>query len=145
MSTNPPSDSPLHTDNEGTEPVSSSEATVPSEEPEKNGEELTPEQLLPPEAQGEANGGPLGCCLGTMIGILLSLVIPLLSRIFAAPLGDLLHGALAPTVRILMVLVAIIAMIICGYFGWKIGKKAYREYEPPVVKARPQRTRSKRK
>src|SRR5579884_3011004 len=31
------------------------------------------EPQLPPEAQGEVNGGPLGCCLGVTVGLLLSL------------------------------------------------------------------------
>ena len=33
--------------------------------------EATPEvqQELPPEAQGDVNGGPLGCCLGVVIGM----------------------------------------------------------------------------
>ena len=38
---------------------------------ETPGEEQPPseESALPPEAQGETNGGPLGCCLGTIAGI----------------------------------------------------------------------------
>src|SRR4051812_14890085 len=38
----------------------------------------TAENTLPPEAQGEANGGPLGCCLGIMVGLLLSLSLAIL-------------------------------------------------------------------
>src|SRR5260370_35410146 len=33
---------------------------------------------LPPEAQGELHGGPLGCCLGVTIGLLLSTLLGLL-------------------------------------------------------------------
>ena len=91
------------------------------------------EAQLPPEAQGETNGGPLGCCLGTMIGLLLSVGIALLSRFYADPLAHLLGGALSIVTRILMVLVAIVAVFICGYIGWRIGKHVYREYNAPVI------------
>ncbi len=91
---------------------------------------------LPPEAQGEANGGPLGCCLGIIVGLLLSLSIAVLSRFYADPLAHLFSSWLSLIVRIVMILIAIIAIIVCGYFGWKIGKKAYREYDPPAVKNR---------
>ena len=91
------------------------------------------EAQLPPEAQGEVNGGPLGCCLGTTMGLLLSISIALLSRFYADPLAHLLGGGLSIVTRILMVLVAIVAVIICSYFGWRIGKGVYREYDAPVV------------
>jgi MFS family permease len=91
------------------------------------------EAQLPPEAQGEVNGGPLGCCLGTTIGLLLSISIALLSRFYADPLAHLLGGALSIVTRILMVLVAIVGMFICGYFGWRIGKSVYREYASPII------------
>lgn len=103
-----------------------------------------PMQDLPPEAQGEANGGPLGCCLGTTIGLLLSVSIALLSRFYADPLFKALSTSLSLIVRIVMVLVAILAMIICGYLGWRIGKIIYREYEPPVVKRQPRRRKKTR-
>ncbi len=38
-------------------------------------EEISGEAQLPPEAQGETNGGPLGCCLGVTVGLLLSLTV----------------------------------------------------------------------
>ena len=94
---------------------------------------------LPPEAQGEANGGPLGCCLGVMIGLVLSTSVALISRFYADPLAHLLTSGLSTIVRITMVIVAIIAVIICGYFGWKVGRKVYREYDPPVIKERQRR------
>lgn len=84
-------------------------------------------QLLP-EAQGETNGGPLGCCLGTTIGLLLCVSIALLSRFYSVPLAQLLGGALSVVTRIIMALVAIVAVYICGYFGWRIGKNVFREY-----------------
>ncbi len=92
-------------------------------------EEARPAAQLPPEAQGEVNGGPLGCCLGVTIGLLLSLFVAVLSRLYADPLAQVLHGALSVTVRIVMIFLAIAGAIIFGYFGWKIGKRVYREYE----------------
>lgn len=84
---------------------------------------------LPPEAQGEANGGPLGCCLGVTVGLVLSLTIAILSRLYADPLAQVFHGNLSISVRIVMVMFAIVGAVLCGYIGWKIGKRVYREYE----------------
>jgi uncharacterized protein YacL len=84
---------------------------------------------LPPEAQGEVNGGPLGCCLGVTVGLLLSLSIAIVSRFYADPLAQLLHGGLSIAVRIVMILVALVAAILFGVLGWKLGKRFYREYE----------------
>ena len=95
-----------------------------------------PEAALPPEAQGETNGGPLGCCLGVIVGLVLSLVIAIASQVYVGPLVHLLQGNLSTVVRIVMALVAVAGVIIFGYFGWKIGRRLYREYEPPVVKDR---------
>ncbi|GCF09073.1 hypothetical protein KDI_26370 [Dictyobacter arantiisoli] len=89
---------------------------------------------LPPEAQGEANGGPLGCCLGTMVGLLLSLSVAVLGRFYASPLASVFQSNLSTIIRIFMVIIAMIAVIVCGYFGWKIGKRLYREYDDPRVK-----------
>jgi hypothetical protein len=111
----------------------SSESSLPEEKEEAQ---------LPPEAQGEMNGGPLGCCLGTTIGLLLSISIALLSRFYADPLAHLLGGGLSIVTRVLMVLVAIVAVAICSYFGWRIGKGLYREYDPPVVPERGKRKSS---
>ncbi len=109
-------------------------------EPEATAEEqstlLSPEAALPPEALGETNGGPLGCCLGVVVGLVLSLVIVIVSQLFGDPLAQLLKGSFSIVVRIIMALFAITGVIIFGYFGWKIGRKLYREYEPPVVKDR---------
>jgi hypothetical protein len=91
-----------------------------------------PMTTLPPEAQGETNGGPLGCCLGVVIGLLLSVSIALLSRFYADPLYKALNSNLSLVVRSLMVLVALLAMIVFGYLGWRIGKAIFREYEQPL-------------
>lgn len=96
----------------------------------------SPAAKLPPEAQGEVNGGPLGCCLGVMVGLTLSLVVVVASRFLADPLAQVLHGSLSVVIRIVMIIFAIAGAIIFGYFGWKIGKRFYREYEPPVIKDR---------
>jgi hypothetical protein len=105
----------------------------------------SPEAKLPPEAQGEVNGGPLGCCLGVTIGLLLSLTVAILSRFYADPLAQVLHGGLSVIVRIVMFILAIAGAVLFGYFGWKIGKRLYREYEPPVIKDRTRRRKSKPK
>ena len=101
----------------------------------QSGEEATAEDQasdkiqLPPEAQGETNGGPLGCCLGVTVGLLLSLTIAILSRLYADPLAQMFQGNLSISVRIVMTIFAIVGAVICGYIGWKIGKRVYREYE----------------
>jgi hypothetical protein len=101
----------------------------------QSGEEATAEEQdsdkiqLPPEAQGETNGGPLGCCLGVTVGLLLSLTIAILSRLYADPLAQMFQGNLSISVRIVMTIFAIVGAVICGYIGWKIGKRVYREYE----------------
>ena len=84
---------------------------------------------LPPEAQGETNGGPLGCCLGVTVGLLLSLTVAIFSRLYSDPLASVFHGNLAISVRIVMFIFAMGGAVLFGYFGWKIGKHAYREYE----------------
>ena len=84
---------------------------------------------LPPEAQGETNGGPLGCCLGVTVGLVISLSVAILSRLYADPLAQVFHGSLSISVRIVMTMFAIVAAVLCGYIGWKIGKRVYREYE----------------
>jgi uncharacterized membrane protein YuzA (DUF378 family) len=57
--------------------------------------------------------------------------VALISRFYADPLAHVLGGALSLITRIIMALVGLIAVIICGKFGWRIGKKLYREYDPP--------------
>ncbi len=89
----------------------------------------SPEAQLPPEAQGEVNGGPLGCCLGVTIGLLLSLIVVVLSRFYADPLAQVFHSSLSMTVRIVMSILAIAGAVLFGYVGWKIGKRLYREYD----------------
>ena len=93
------------------------------------GQELLSGDQLPPEAQGEVNGGPLGCCLGVTIGLLLSLIVAILSRFYADPLAQVFHSNLSITVRIVMSFLAIAGAVLFGYVGWKIGKRVYREYE----------------
>ena len=88
------------------------------------------EAQLPPEAQGEANGGPLGCCLGVTVALLLSLSFAIISHIYSVQLADLLHGWLSFTVKAVMIVFAIAASIALGYAGWQIGRRAFREYDP---------------
>ena len=96
---------------------------------EQPSSEATPAAQLPREAQGEVNGGPLGCCLGVTIGLVLSLTVAILSRLYADPLAQIFHGNLSITVRIVMSILAIAGAVFFGFIGWKIGKRLYREYE----------------
>ena len=109
--------------------------TAPEATEQQAASQAPTEPTLPPEAQGETNGGPLGCCLGVMVGLLLSLSLAILSRLYADPLGVIVqnnYGLLGLIVRILMAVLACAFAIICGYFGWRLGKRFYREYEVPV-------------
>jgi hypothetical protein len=124
-------------------------STTPHEDKPKTGEEKPsqPEETLPPEAQGEVNGGPLGCCLGVTIGLLLSLSLIILSYVFADPLRGLFQGndtLLGLLVRMLMGLLAFTLAIFFGVLGWRLGKRFFREYEPPTVKERTRRARAKK-
>ncbi len=92
----------------------------------------SPESLLLPEAQGEVNGGPLGCCLGTIAGLFLSVLLIVSASILLSN-GGYLSLTTAP--------VTLLGAILGGYFGWKIGKKLYREYDPPVLKERRPKSR----
>ena len=118
------------------EPDSSSDIPVSEEAPEQDADALLShaaddesasltEETLPPEARGEANGGPLGCCLGVTVGLFLSLSIALFARFY----GDSLSTSLLANIRLIMAVTAIVAALICGYIGWRIGSRVYREYE----------------
>ena len=114
----------LESTDEGQEVLSGDQAAAEHPSPA-----ISPEANLPPEAQGEVNGGPLGCCLGVTIGLLLSLIVAVLSRFYADPLAQVFHSSLSLTVRIVMSILAIAGAVLFGYVGWKIGKRLYREYE----------------
>jgi len=90
---------------------------------------------LPPEAQGEVNGGPLGCCFGISMGLLLSagiasLSIPVINHFFAG------RGLLSLTTQILVIVLAIVGFFLFGYLGWRIGRRVFREYEPSPAQQR---------
>ncbi len=112
-------------------PSSSAESPEPQEA-------QASQEPLPPEAQGEVNGGPLGCCLGVAVGLVISLSVAVIGRIYANGLLPVFHSPLLILIllRIVMVICGIAGAIIFGYLGWKIGKRLYREYEPPVIKPR---------
>lgn len=100
------------------------------------------QNMLPPEAQGEVNGGPLGCCLGTSVGLFLSITVAIFSRLYTDPLTALFqqnYGLMGTLIRILMGILAFVLAIFCGRLGWKLGKRFYREYEAPPVKERKRR------
>ena len=89
----------------------------------------TPEAQLPPEARGDVNGGPLGCCFGVSMGLLIcagiaSLSIPVISHFFAG------RGLLALLTQILVIVLAVAGFFLLGYLGWRIGRRVFREYEP---------------
>ncbi len=113
------------------------------------GEQPSPEgaaaEKLPPQAQGELHGGPLGCCLGIVVGVLLSALLGILG--FGHNLAFLLSFVL-PFNAITMVQIAtgciiVAGAIIVGFIGWKVGKRFYREYEPPVIKDRRNKSKPK--
>ena len=97
---------------------------------------VSPEAALPPEAQGETNGGPLGCCLGTTVGIMLSLLLGLIGfgHLVMIPLLGIIHTDAITNIRIATGFFGFIGGLLGGYFGWKIGKRVYREYDSPVIK-----------
>lgn len=135
---------PLDQNNEEAQSIDST--TSQGDEPAA-AQEQPSESALPPEAQGEVNGGPLGCCLGVTVGLLLSLSLIILSYVFANPLRGLFQGndsLFGLLVRILMGILAVGLAILCGIVGWRLGKRFFREYEPPVVKERKRRTRAKK-
>lgn len=94
-----------------------------------------PEAQLPPEARGDVNGGPLGCCFGISMGLLVSagiasLSIPVISHFFSD------RGWLALTAQILVIVLAVAFFFLLGYLGWKIGRRVFREYEPSPAQQR---------
>lgn len=92
---------------------------------------VEPEDMLPPEARGETNGGPLGCCLGITVGVMLSIFLGIigLSHLLILPFLNLFHPDPITSIRIATGFFGAIGAIIGGYGGWKIGKRLYREYE----------------
>jgi len=104
---------------------------------------VSSESMLPPEAQGETNGGPLGCCLGLTVGLMLSLFLGLIGfgHLTALALAFFLHADAITNIRIATGFFGSIGAIVGGFIGWKIGKRVYREYESPVLKERRRRTR----
>ena len=104
------------------------EADQPLEE-ESSPETSAPAEQPPPEARGDVNGGPLGCCFGVSMGLLLSagiasLSIPVISHFFAG------RGLLALLTQILVIVLVVVGFFLLGFLGWKIGRKVFREYEP---------------
>jgi len=102
---------------------------------------------LPPEAQGETNGGPLGCCLGITVGILISVLLGVigLGPFVASAMVSLIHTDAITNTRIATAFFALIGAILGAYFGWKIGKRLYREFEPPVIKDRTRKPKTRPK
>lgn len=121
-------------EDEQSEQENSREEKQPVEEESPQSEKPS-ELQLPPEARGDVNGGPLGCCFGVSMGLLLSagiasLSIPVISHFFAD------RGWLALTTQILVIVLAIAFFFLLGYLGWKIGRRIFREYEPSPAQQR---------
>jgi hypothetical protein len=116
--------------------------SLPAHQPETPEEQApTTEDTLPPEARGEANGGPLGCCLGMIIGLLLGGVLLSLS-LTALNYSSATHnyGLAGWLVRILIGILAFVLAVVFARIGWKLGKRFFREYETPVAKERGRRS-----
>lgn len=122
-----------------------SEKTTAEEGPQEAFQESPVEEELPPEAQGETNGGPLGCCLGLVVGLFFSIFVGVvgIGPNLGYFLGYVLPFGALTDVRIATGCIAFLGTVICAYFGWRIGRRLYREYEPPIPKDR--RRKSKRK
>lgn len=65
---------------------------------------------------------------------------------FGALIGNLLafsiHTDAITNTRIATAIFAAIGAFTGGYFGWKIGKRLYRVYDPPVLKQRSPRRKA---
>lgn len=127
---------------------SGEEVQEPSQGEQSSPEEQPPSPAAakpPPEAQGELHGGPLGCCLGVTVGLLLSTLLGVLG--FGHNLAFLLSFVLPlnalTLVRIATGCISVAGAIIAGVVGWKVGKRFYREYEPPVIKDRRRKSKPK--
>jgi hypothetical protein len=128
------------------EHVAEEQFALPGSSPELQ-ESPDPQGSLPPEAHDTVNGGPLGCCLGVVIGLMVSLLVAVIGRIYANPLVPIFHSALLVLIllRIAMAIGGIAGAVIFGYLGWKIGRRLYREYEPPVIDYRRYKRRNSKK
>ena len=125
---------PPDPENDQPETENSQEAEQPVAEASSPDTSASPTQL-PPEARGDVNGGPLGCCFGVSMGLLLSagiasLSIPVISHFFAG------RGFLALLTQILVIVLVVVGFFLLGYLGWKIGRRLFREYEPSPAQIR---------
>jgi hypothetical protein len=126
-------------------PVAGQPEQIAIEQPESIEEEAieppSPDSMLPPEARGEVNGGPLGCCLGVTVGLMFALLLGLIGfgHLTGATLLFAIHVDAITSIRIATGVIATVGALLGGYFGWKIGKRIYREYEPVVLDNRGRR------
>ncbi len=135
-----PSEEPVPSTEEDIQSQSENEA-IPEMVQQESQTEGEKRATATPENQPEYDpgGGPLGCCLGISVGLFLSLILAVVSRLYADPLSILFqqnYGLLGWLVRILMALIGIGLAIFCGTLGWRLGKRFYREYDPPAPKNR---------
>ena len=68
----------------------------------------------------------------------LQAVVPLVgaARNDAALISWARPAALAQILFVATAFFSLLGAVLGGYVGWKIGKRLYREYEPPVIKDR---------
>ncbi|HCF86184.1 MAG TPA: hypothetical protein DEV72_13395, partial [Ktedonobacter sp.] len=99
------------------------------------------------EAQYETNGGPLGCCMGVVVGILLCILCGVIGfgRVTANIIVFLVHVDPATNIRIATAFFTLVGAVLGGYVGWKVGKRLYREYDPPVLKDRRRKAKAQPK
>jgi hypothetical protein len=132
-------------------PPTAADELSPADEPASEAMEPTeatrPEILLPTEAQYETNGGPLGCCMGVVVGILLCILCGVIGfgRVTANIIVFLVHVDPATNIRIATAFFTLVGAVLGGYVGWKVGKRLYREYDPPVLKDRRRKAKAQPK
>jgi hypothetical protein len=74
------------------------------------------------------HGGPLGCLVSLTFGCLLAAFFasPLIQSAYRPSQGY--GGAFTAVALVIMV----VGLIIFGIIGWRLGKRLYREYDPPT-------------
>ena len=89
----------------------------------------------------------IGCCLGITVGLLISVLLGVigLGPLVASAMVFLIHTDAITNTRIATAFFALIGAILGAYFGWKIGKRLYREFEPPVIKDRTRKPKTRPK
>src|SRR5207248_108779 len=72
-------------------------------------------------------------------------ILPGLGTVVANAIVSLIQTDAITNTRIATAFFALIGAILGAYFGWKIGKRLYREFEPPVIKDRTRKPKTRPK